>query len=41
MDQVDLEQVAEETEDMGKNDRRALESHLKKQFAVNGPASLG
>ena len=29
IDQVDLEQVAEEIEDMGKSDRRALESHLK------------
>ncbi|WP_373508128.1 DUF29 domain-containing protein [Thiocapsa sp.] len=29
IDQVDLAQVAEEIEDMGKSDRRALESHLK------------
>ncbi|MBK1617307.1 hypothetical protein CKO42_02330 [Lamprobacter modestohalophilus] len=29
LDQVDLAQVAEEIEDMGKSDRRALESHLK------------
>lgn len=29
LDQVDLTQVAEEIEDMGKSDRRALESHLK------------
>jgi hypothetical protein len=29
LDHVDLEQVAEEIEDMGKNDRRALGSHLK------------
>ena len=29
LDQVDLQQVAEEIEDMGKSDRRALGSHLK------------
>ncbi|MEA3640750.1 MAG: DUF29 domain-containing protein [Lamprobacter sp.] len=29
LDQVDLAQVAKEIEDMGKSDRRALESHLK------------
>jgi hypothetical protein len=29
VDQVDLAQVAEEIEDMGKSDRRALEGHLK------------
>ncbi|MFP4246157.1 MAG: DUF29 domain-containing protein [Halochromatium sp.] len=29
LDQVNLIQVAEEIEDMGKSDRRALESHLK------------
>ncbi|MEA3640753.1 MAG: DUF29 domain-containing protein [Lamprobacter sp.] len=29
LDQVNLLQVAEEIEDMGKSDRRALESHLK------------
>ncbi|KAA6187328.1 DUF29 domain-containing protein [Thiohalocapsa marina] len=29
LDGVDLAQVAEEIEDMGKSDRRALESHLK------------
>lgn len=29
LDQVDLAQVAEEIEDMGRNDRRALGGHLK------------